>query len=257
MSTNLILITKKFEEIGARVKFNSLQSTRSSINIRIDIQHDRKGDYFFIESTDEVDLSVPDIQKIDRHLLLFTKDPELQRFLCGHDERNWFVAAIPESSGASNVKEAKESLKPDHVRYRKQAKRRSERTRVRRQGEWFFIPRPNMEVLDNMILKNEPIARTRGTPHMVEELYRRGGTTTYISDKYPDGLVEKEYKKRIKAEPALKRLYWRPRRVGAQVFARGRITHRDHRTIVLQFWHEVFMNTEANSKAMKYLAFID
>jgi len=251
------LITKKFEEMGARVKFNILPTvTREGpeINIRIDIQNDNKGNFFLVEFTDKVTLSVPDVQKVDRHLLLFMKDPELQRFLCGHDERSWFVAAIPESSGASNVKEAKEALKPQRVKY---SPNKKGEPRIRRQGEWFFIPQPRMNPPENMILKNEPISRTGGTPHMVEELYRMGGMITYISSKFPNGLSEEEYKKRIEAKPELKKIHWQQRRVNARVLARGRITHRDHKTVVLRFWHEVLMNTEAMAKAMRHLAFID
>lgn len=55
---------------------------------------------------------VLDAQKDDRHLLLLVKDHTVTttrngfqaseklipkaRFLCGHDERNWFTCAVPE-----------------------------------------------------------------------------------------------------------------------------------------------------------------
>jgi hypothetical protein len=38
--------------------------------------------------------------------------------LCGHDERHWFVAAVPERASASNVKTAFAVLKPVTVRQR-------------------------------------------------------------------------------------------------------------------------------------------
>jgi len=37
------------------------------------------------------------------------------KFLCGHDERHWFVAAVP-GRGVSNVRTAMEALKPAAVR---------------------------------------------------------------------------------------------------------------------------------------------
>jgi hypothetical protein len=41
------------------------------------------------------------------------------------------------------------------------------------------------------------------------------------------------------------------------VFVKGRIRHADHATIMLNGWHQVLMNTEAQSKAMKNVAFLD
>jgi hypothetical protein len=44
---------------------------------------------------------------------------------------------------------------------------------------------------------------------------------------------------------------------GAGVFARSRVTHPDHATIVLDQWHEVLMNTESGAAAMRHVAFLD
>jgi len=262
------LIRDKFIELGARVYFGEITGipnpNREAINIRINILDDTHGSYFKIETRGDVDLSVPDVQKVDRHLLLFSKDPELQRFLCGHDERNWFVAAIPEDSGASNVKEAKEALKPQEVEQsQKGAKVKTKDLKKRktgaylRQGEWFFIPKPNIVLDESLILKNEPIQRGRSTQHIVEEVCRIGGQSIYICHKFPDGLLEKQYKEAIKKEPELKNMPWQVRSVNAKVFGRGRVTHQDHKTIVLPFWHEILMNTETRARAMRNVLFID
>ena len=50
-----------------------------------------------------LDVNVLQADKRDRHLLLFVRphDGKAARFLCGHDEREWFVAAVP--GGASSV----------------------------------------------------------------------------------------------------------------------------------------------------------
>jgi hypothetical protein len=49
-------------------------------------------------------------------LLLVRGAGEKRKFLCGQDERHWFVAAIPESAPVGTVRQAKEALKPPDVR---------------------------------------------------------------------------------------------------------------------------------------------
>ena len=41
------------------------------------------------------------------------------------------------------------------------------------------------------------------------------------------------------------------------VFARGKVSHSDHATITLPFWHRVLMNTETQSRTMANVAFQD
>lgn len=41
------------------------------------------------------------------------------------------------------------------------------------------------------------------------------------------------------------------------VYVRGRIRHPDHATITLHGWHQVVMNTENESRAMRNVAFLD
>jgi hypothetical protein len=41
------------------------------------------------------------------------------------------------------------------------------------------------------------------------------------------------------------------------VYVRGRVRHPDHATITLPGWHRVVMNTEAQSRAMRNVAFLD
>jgi hypothetical protein len=42
-----------------------------------------------------------------------------------------------------------------------------------------------------------------------------------------------------------------------EMFVRGRITHRDHKTVVLKGWHQVLMNTEPRAKARAQVLFLD
>ena len=73
-------------------------------------------------------------------------DGQKHKFLCGHDERHWFVAAILEQAAASTVKTAMVALQPPAVRValRQQQVKRKDHHRRRndaflRQGEWFFL----------------------------------------------------------------------------------------------------------------------
>jgi hypothetical protein len=50
---------------------------------------------------------------------------------------------------------------------------------------------------------------------------------------------------------------WTLQRRNMRVLAKGRVSHPDHKTIVLPCWHEVVMNTEHQSVAMRWVAFID
>ena len=43
----------------------------------------------------------------------------------------------------------------------------------------------------------------------------------------------------------------------AAVYVRGEVRHPDHKTVYLEGWHRVFMNTENRSMAMRFLAFLD
>ena len=97
----------------------------------------------------------------------FGEKPQLDRFLCGHDEREWFVAAVP--GGASSVRQAMDSLQPKDVRealtrhHVSSRKRYARKNRAfRRQGEWFFVPEPSFVVDEKLVLRNEPLRRGSG-----------------------------------------------------------------------------------------------
>jgi len=40
---------------------------------------------------------------------------------------------------------------------------------------------------------------------------------------------------------------------GAEVYAKGRVRHPDHKTIVLPFWHRVLPNREVSSVNVAFL----
>jgi hypothetical protein len=58
------------------------------------------------------------------------------------------------------------------------------------QGEWFFIPSPNLTVADYRIRRNEPIRRAGGgKAHCAEFAFRSGGEIVKVCDKYPNGVT--------------------------------------------------------------------
>jgi hypothetical protein len=268
MDTNLLDI--KFARIGARLKVTDRPTRRSRTSevISLDVQTDRKGELFEIirQSGTDTEIDVLDVQPADRHLLLLVREgKDKSKFLCGHDERHWFVAGIPESAPVGTVRQAKEALKPTEVhtaqaRQRLKVKARSRRKNAAyiRQGEWFFLPVPGFTVDEKLILPNEPLRRGNGgKPHWAEFCYRTGGETVYVCSRHPNGFTEAQYKSILAGNPKAKGWGWRTMQRNPGVYVKGRIRHPDHATITLHGWHRVVMNTEGQSKAMRNVAFLD
>lgn len=267
---NQTLLEKKFTQMGARLKIADALSRRSRLmngTIAIDIHEDRKGEYFEIGVRPEVPVAIEvlDVQPEDRHLLLLVREtPEKFKFLCGHDERHWFVAAIPESAPVGTVRQAKEALKPpevqtaqSRVKLRSPARNRRKNAAYIRQGEWFFVPEPRLVVPPGEILKNEPLRRGGGKAHWAEFCFRIGGDTVYVCSQFPNGVAMPRYREILDRDPTASQWNWRSMQRNATVFVRGRIRHPDHRTITLHGWHRVVLNTEGLSRAMRNVAFLD
>jgi hypothetical protein len=274
-------IETKFQRMGARVKVTALpewalrqqprrlrwgRQPEVPLAIRVDIRLDNGGEYFDVRHRNDVDVRVLDVRPADRHLLLMASERSggqetKSRFLCGHDERSWFVAAVPEQAHASSVQGAKDALKPrevwDAIREHGVMRDRDQRRTAAfiRQGEWFFIPRPRLKVAEKLVLRNEPIRRGAGKPHMCQFLYRTGGEQVWVCAKYPNGLALAEYQAMSQQERD--RHSWRPMVRDAQAYAKGNIRHPDHKTVWLSLWHQVVMNTETQSRAMRHVAFLD
>jgi hypothetical protein len=243
----------------------------SQIDYLFDVANDQRGERFALtvraDAVDKLDFLVVDLQPQQRHLLLLLKRWEAEagqrkeKFLCGHDERHWFIAPVPEAEGIVGVEQAFEALKPvaalqSQIRQGVKAKDWNKRRNPGfiRQGEWFFVPQPEFEPDDPFaILHNEPIRRSGSKPHLVEQLYRLGGITVYVSSKYPNGLTEGQYRQLIQHDRAAQRLTWQVMRRDPQVYAKGKIRHPDHKTIVLPFWHRVAMNIENRVENVVFL----
>jgi len=263
------ILDTKFACIGARLKVADRPRRFSNASVvSLDVQTDRKGEFFEITQQPgaEAVVEVLDVQPADRHLLLLVREgKEKSKYLCGHDERHWFVAGIPEKAPVGTVKQAKEALKPTEVHaaqsrqgIKSKARNRRKNAAYVRQGEWFFIPASGLAVDDKLVLRNEPLTRGNGgKPHWAEFCYRVGGETVYVSRQHPNGLREQTYRKLVRENPEAKNWAWQTMRRNPTVYVRGRVRHPAHKTIVLHGWHRVLMNTENQSNAMRNVAFLD
>ena len=134
-----------------------------------------------------------------------------RRYLCGFDESCLFIAQI---RGGETVADAHESLKPGEVI--------ESPLGVVRQGEWFFLPVDAVESkgVDRFAAawrrsarRDEPLGEG-GQPHVADEVVRVDRRTKHGN---------------------------RERR-RLDLYARGRVRHRDHREIVLEGWRRVVRN---------------
>jgi len=271
-------IETRFSEMGARLKVREIPSRWtmgkrqwiSPVDYAVDIQRDGRGEYFEFRLpthlADKVEATVLQVEPKQRHLLLLVRKveekPQLDRFLCGHDEREWFVAAVP--GGASSVRQAMDRLQPRPVQEAiahtdvSSRKRYARKNRAfRRQGEWFFLPEPSLVVSEKLVLRNEPLRRGAGKPHFVEQLFRVGGEVVRVCGKYPNGVTEEEFMALARSNPKATQWGWRVLRRNPGVYARGTVRHSDHATIQLPCWHRVLMNTEDKSRTMAKVAFLD
>jgi hypothetical protein len=275
---NAIQLESKFAVMGARLKVREIpsrwrQGERTWISpsdFAVDLRRDGNGQFFELRVpthlSDALEINVMQAVPRERHLLLAVRNTlenrPLDRFLCGHDEREWFVAAVPGS--ASSVRQAMDALQPQGVRealtrsHVSSRKRYSRKNRAfRRQGEWFFVPEPSFVVDEKLVLRNEPLRRGGSKPHMVEQLYRTGGETVYVCKRFPNGFTPPEYRAMLLNNPSASRWGWREMRRNPGVYVRGAVRHSDHETITLLFWHRVLMNTETQSRTMSRVAFLD
>src|SRR5438128_1095164 len=147
---NAELLTARFARMGARLRLAELNGKESRLDVRVltlDVGTDEAGEFFEIRVRPKarVELEVADLRRREQHLLLHAHGEGGRHFyLCGHDERHWFVAAIPERVGlVTNVFAAMEALKPPEVleAQRRQGLKGTDRQRHKnaayvRQVEW-------------------------------------------------------------------------------------------------------------------------
>lgn len=222
------MLRNHFQAMGADIRV-----TVAGARFEIGIDQSRKDETFQLHfpSDGSVQAKVLDGDRNRRHLVLEVVHRGLganQRFLCGHDEYHWFVAALPDRPAVSTVSEAMEALKPRAVRTEqahkrvKRKHRSNRRTRAYvRQGEWFFVPRPDVRTENLLVERPGRLVRGAGKPHRVDCLGRDSA---------------------------------------GRIFAFGNVAHADHATIRLDLWHEVYRNTEVAPKELaqaRQLSFVD
>jgi hypothetical protein len=262
------ILERRFHEMGARVKVRALpERGRFTINPRLDVERDKEGEIFDIVLPEGTAAEVVNVDPKDRHLLLLLRSGGIKsKFLCGHDERHWFVAAIPESApNVTDVRKAKLALQPPAVRARLSKEKVKPKNTLRRrneaykrQGEWFFVPIDGEPPFfdEKLLLRNEPLLRSgrASKPHMMEFCFRSGGTTVIRagSKVFSEGewnRMSREAQRRFPSATRMTR--------DMEVWAKGRISHGDHATIVLDGWHRVEMNEEQRARAMSHVVFLD
>jgi hypothetical protein len=266
------LLVNRFALMGARVQVREPRKRVSRFSWQpespgIDIGTDGKGEFFDVRiARDEgVEYEVVDLRPEMRHLLLLgRREGKKEKYLCGHDERHWFVCAVPGAS-VSGVVTAMESLQPPRVRraVRDNLRRRKHRLSRRneafvRQGEWFFIPEPKLVVPEWLVLRDEPLRRGAGSkPHTCQFAYRRGGLPVWVCNRYPLGVSDEQRTRLLAENPKAARWGWRHFRRDPEVFVRGRVWHSDHKTVLLEGWHRVAMNTEREAPFAPRVVFLD
>jgi hypothetical protein len=232
------LLKRHFAGIGARVKVGEAHVTSWRNDAGIDIRADAQGDFFDIkiDSKDPRDYRVIDLRPEQRHLLLMSENDKA-KFLCGFDERHWFVCSVP-GEGVTSVRSAMEALQPAEVRQAVRSQVKRSKNRLRR--------------------RNEPLRRGWGSkPHMCQYAYRTAGNLVMVCDRHPAGVPMSSYGKILRNNPKARSWNWRQMRRDADVYVRGRVWHPDHKTLVLGCWHRVLMNTEHLAPGRSNVTFLD
>jgi hypothetical protein len=270
---HLEALTRQFARIGADLEIVErpfVRGRNGATNFSLDIQEEGRKEFYMLEiakpAIETIDFQVLNARVDLRHLVLMAKNVSgevvsKEKFLCGHDERHWFVAGLPET-GVTDVRTAMEALKPRAAHFAQlragvKAKNRNKRHNAGfiRQGEWFFIPEPNfLQHPQDEILKNERLSRGAGSkPHIVAEMLQRGGQRVYVNWRTQVTINAAQYEHRLQRGKLGDPKVWHPQWMTSEVLVRGTVRHSDHKTITLKGWHRVVMNAEPSSNNLRFL----
>ncbi len=271
---NVEALSRQFARIGATLEVAELPSVRGrngASNFSLDIKEEGRREFYLLEiakpAIETVDFQVLNSRVDLRHLVLMAKNASAatvskEKFLCGHDERHWFVASLPQTAAVTDVTTAMESLKPREAVWSQRRndvrpKDRNKRHNLGfiRQGEWFFVPEPNFRPAPlDIIRKDEPISRGAGSkPHIVSELMRRGGELVYVNRRTRAMLTDAQFRMQVRSGRIKNASEWVDQRMTTLVYVRGKVRHADHKTIELKGWHRVAMNAEPVSNTVRFL----
>lgn len=271
---NLESLTRQFARIGATLEIDALpavQGRNAASNYSLDIKEEGRREFYLLEiakpAIETIDFQVLNTRTDLRHLVLMARNESAsiaaakQKFLCGHDERHWFVASLP-AAGVTDVTSAMEALKPTAAVWsqRRNGVRQKDRNKRHnagfiRQGEWFFIPEPNFSPwVSDIIQKDEPLSRGFGSkPHRVSELLRHGGEQVYVNWRTKAMLSVAQYTSQLRQGRLKNARDWSVQWLANEVYVRGKVRHADHKTIELKGWHRVAMNAEPTSNNVRFL----
>ena len=148
-------------------------------------------------------VEVVDVGRTDRHLLLLVRDgEEKSKFLCGHDERHWFVAGDPRDrprrqrcrDGEGSAAAAACTRRRSSGSGRRTAFRRRNAAYVR-QGEWFFVPAPGLDAAEPRSCCATSRCRAAAARRTCSSSrIRRGGETVWVNSRHPSGISEPAYR---------------------------------------------------------------
>ncbi|HET6249066.1 MAG TPA: hypothetical protein VFE47_15315 [Tepidisphaeraceae bacterium] len=249
-----------FDELGVAALVTVTEGVGSSY---VNVLRDEMGEFFDIQYSRKSQPRVFDCDPDDRHLLLGFGDQwhEESVFLCGHDERFWFAAAVPEKARVKDIAAAKDALKPPEVwEAIRENNVPSEERNLRktaafvRQGEWFFIPRAGLSFGPDEIVADAPLSRGEGKPHVCQFLHRTALPQLFVNRWHPRGLTFGQ----VKSLPPNERYdQWRRVQRKPRVHVRGAVMHPDHATVFLPTWHQAVANTENDARGMQAGQFFD
>lgn len=242
-------LIRHFDAIGARLVVERFRQSRvrRTTQFDLDIRTDKRGEYFRLSVGPEApQFRVLQANRAAKHLLFHAAgDDGGERFLCGHDERHWFVAALAGRPGT--ITDARRSLLPTALLdagLTPDVLARRHNEVFLRQGEWFFVP-SRKDLSRAPILHQEPLIRGRGSkPHIVSEVVRFGGTPVVLERGTEYSLDA--WAAIVKDDPTRDR-FGRRMMKDPEVYARGSVRHPDHATLKLTTWHRVYPNREARS----------
>ena len=224
--------------------------------ISLDVRDDRKGEFFEIARQPGVDpeVAVLDVQPADRHLLLLVREGgEKQKFLCGHDERHWFVAAIPETAPVGTVRRPRRRSSPPRSRPprpgrgsgpRPATAARTPPTAARASGSSSRSPASPWTRSWSCATSRSPGQRRQAALGRVllPDGRRDGLRLLPAPQRRHRGAVPRQI---LAGSPKAKGVGLAGHAAESGVYVRGRVRHADHETITLHGWHRVLIVTLA------------
>ena len=142
-------------------------------------------------------------------------DANARKYLMGLDETHYFITQLPRGGAVNKVEDAHRVLRPSHLERKGRLWKRA-----KRQGEWFFIPAT--EGQKKRLAKMEKASWKVWRHHPVSEVGMQPAGSPHEADEYLELNIKGEIHQ----------------------FVRGKIRHPDHRTTILDEWHQVFRNLE-------------